>query len=549
MPQHESPNEKSSSGRLSGFGVGLRAPHYRNFLNDRPKVDWLEVHTENYLDPGGRDAHVLEQLRRDYPISLHGVGMGIGSARGFSEHHLQRVCEAVRRFQPALVSEHLCWGAVDDRHLNDLLPMPLTQEALALVCERVERIQEALGRSILLENVSTYLRYRDDAMSEAEFLAAVATRTGCGILLDINNLYVNLRNHDEDPLAALEAIAPHSVGEMHLAGHLVTPDAVIDHHGDRVAPEVWRLYANAVRHFGVVPTLIEWDTDIPALDVLLDEVQRARTIAAEVRQQRDSEILAVSQQTFSNALFDAKTDVLALSMFKGDEQLAKQRIALYRGNLTGAWEKTLASTYPVLKALVGDEFFAALARAYGKAYPSQVGDLNQFGAQFAEFLADFPHVADYPYFPDMARLEWALHRAHYASNAQAIDPARITQLLPEQLDMAQLILHPACSMVAYEWAVVELWQAHQSEGMDFPQQLARANHGLIVRPVWDAAVLPVSAAAYAALTALSQGNALGSALDAALEIDDAFDFGAQLQRWLQHAVFTDIELPRQPVDP
>lgn len=181
-----------------GVGVGLRAPHYREFLERRPQIGWLEVHTENYLDAGGWDAHVLQLLRRDYSISLHGVGLGIGSARGFSERHLARVREVVQRIEPALVSEHLCWGTVGDRHLNDLLPLPLTRAALDLVCERVECIQEALGRRILLENVSTYLRYREDAMSEAEFLAIVAARTGCGILLDVNNLYVNLRNHGED---------------------------------------------------------------------------------------------------------------------------------------------------------------------------------------------------------------------------------------------------------------------------------------------------------------------------------------------------------------
>ena len=295
-----------------GIGVGLRAPHYRDFLERRPKVGWLEVHTENYLDTGGWDSHVLQLLRRDYPISLHGVGLGIGSARGFSEHHLERISEVVRRIEPALVSEHLCWGAVDDRHLNDLLPMPLTREALDLVCKRVDHVQEKLGRRILLENVSTYLRYRDDAMSEAEFLAALAARTGCGILLDVNNLYVNLRNHGEDPLAALEAIMPGTVGEIHLAGHLVTPDAVIDHHGDRVAPEVWELYERALQRFGNVSTLIEWDTDLPALDVLLEEAKRAQNLVDKVQQHAATERLAVVQQSFSNALFDAKTEVLAL---------------------------------------------------------------------------------------------------------------------------------------------------------------------------------------------------------------------------------------------
>jgi uncharacterized protein (UPF0276 family) len=534
-------NSQASSGRL-GVGVGLRAPHYREFLQHRPAVDWLEVHTENYLDQGGWDAHVLEQLRAHYPISLHGVGLGIGSAQGFSEQHLQRVREVVKRVEPVLVSEHLCWGAVDDRHLNDLLPMPLTQEALLLVCERVDHIQDVLGRQILLENVSTYLRYRDDAMSEAEFLSAVASRTGCGVVLDINNLFVNQCNHQEDALAALQAIPRHIVGEMHLAGHLVTPDAVIDHHGDRVADSVWRLYESAVRRFGPVSTLIEWDTDIPALDVLLNEAAHARKLASQVLQKSDDARLADAQKLFSGALFNIDDEAKAMPIFEGDPQLAEQRFALYRGNLSATWEKTLSAAYPVLKALVGDEFFGGLARAYGKAYPSQLGDLNQFGAQFAEFLSDFPYVAEYPYFPDMARLEWALHRAHYADNAAPLHAAVFARLTPDQLDHAIVELHPACSLIASEWAIAELWQAHQpATERSFPVEMARKNFAFVTRPQWKALVLPLSPSAYAALHALQNGKSLGAALDAALEIEAEFDFGSHLQQWLQHGVFVGLE--------
>ena len=207
--------------QLLGVGVGLRAPHHRQFLEQRPGVGWLEVHTENYLDRSGRDWYVLQQLRRDYPVSLHGVGLGLGSARGFSISHLQRVRELVRAIEPALVSEHLCWGAVGDRQLNDLLPLTLDHAALDLLCARVDQVQDALQRQLLLENVSTYARFNGDAMTEAQFMAALAARTGCGLLLDINNLYVNQCNHGEDALAALAAIMPGTVGELHLGGHQI----------------------------------------------------------------------------------------------------------------------------------------------------------------------------------------------------------------------------------------------------------------------------------------------------------------------------------------
>jgi uncharacterized protein (UPF0276 family) len=266
----------ASQTRSLGVGIGLRAPHYHELRTHKPAIGWLEAHTENYLGDGGYDLHVLTRLRERYPISLHGVGLGLGSARGFSPEHLQRIAALVERIDPCLVSEHLCWGAVADRSLNDLLPLPLTEQALTLMCERVDRIQDALRRRVLVENISTYLRFASDDLDEAYFLNELGSRTGCGILLDVNNLYVNQRNHGTDAAAIIDAIEPRHVGEIHLAGHLVTELAVIDQHGDRVNDAVWELYRRALRRFGDVPTLIEWDADVPALDVLLDEAARAQ---------------------------------------------------------------------------------------------------------------------------------------------------------------------------------------------------------------------------------------------------------------------------------
>jgi len=260
-----------------GVGIGLRPAHYRELLARERCVDWLEAHTENYFGDGGYDLHVLTRLRERYPISLHGVGLALGSAAGYSTEHLQRVAALVRRIDPVLISEHLCWGAIDGRNFNDLLPLPMTREALDLMSERVTHMQDVLQRRVLIENVSSYLRFVGDDYDEAGFLNALAGRTGCGILLDVNNLYVNQCNHGEDAAAQIDAIAPEHVGEIHVAGHLVTELAVIDHHGARVADAVWKLYEHASQHCGAVPALIEWDTDLPALGVLLDEAERART--------------------------------------------------------------------------------------------------------------------------------------------------------------------------------------------------------------------------------------------------------------------------------
>lgn len=259
-------------------GIGLRSPHVTRVRTERPSVAWLEAHSENYFVDGGPAIAALEAIRRDYPISLHGVGMSLGSADALDVGHLARLKDLVARIDPAAVSEHLCWSHIDGRHLNDLLPLPYTEEALSLVCDRVDAMQSALGRTLLVENVSAYVRFDDDAMSEWEFVVAVVRRTGCKLLFDINNIYVNAVNHGFDAGEYLAAIPGEAVAEIHLAGFDASGSCLIDTHGARVAPPVWALYRDAVARFGPKPTLIEWDTDIPPLEVLLDEAGQAQAI-------------------------------------------------------------------------------------------------------------------------------------------------------------------------------------------------------------------------------------------------------------------------------
>ncbi|MGB9990986.1 MNIO family bufferin maturase [Massilia sp. SM-13] len=569
---------KFTGGGLAGAGVGLRAPHYREFLDSRPRVAWLEVHTENFLDQAGWDFHVLQTLRQDYSFSLHGVGLGIGSARGFSAAHLERVRSLVQRIEPELVSEHLSWGAVADRHLNDLLPLALDHAALRLLAERVEQVQEVLGRRILLENVSTYLRFADDTMSEAEFLAELARRTGCGLLLDVNNLYVNQCNHGEDAFAALAAIPVGCVGEIHLGGHLVTPEAVIDHHGARVAEPVWQIYDAALQRFGSVPTLIEWDTEVPALKVLLDEAGRAAAALAKApvpgqytgsvparaarapaagpadmpqasvaapagaahipgTARAGSDALALHQQHFATAMFSHADEAPVLAVVRAPH--VRHRLALYRGNLGASWQKVLLNAYPVIAQLVGEEFFAALVREYGRAHPSTDGDLNRFGAHFAAFLQAFPHTQDLPYLPDMARLEWLAYRAHFAASAPVLRPEAMA-MAPEAFEAAQAQLHPAAALFHSEWAIVEIWQAHQPGGVELPQDIAGASYALVSRPQWRSLVTPLTRAGAAALQALQDGASMGAALDAAFAEDEEFDITGQLRLWLESGALTSL---------
>lgn len=285
-------------------GIGLRAPHYREVLESLPAVGWLEVHSENYFGDGGAPLDYLERARHHYPISLHGVGLSLGSTDALDRAHLHRLKRLIERFEPGLVSEHLCWCSIDGRHLNDLLPLPYTEEALAHIAARIGVVQETLGRRILIENLSSYVQFRHSTIPEWEFVAAVADRADCHILLDVNNVYVSSRNHAFDPFDYLHAIPRGRVHEMHLAGHTVKQqpegEILIDTHNAPVCEDVWALYGEALRRFGRLPTLIEWDSDLPELGVLVGEAYKADRLAA-ASESADRPINASSPATRSQA--------------------------------------------------------------------------------------------------------------------------------------------------------------------------------------------------------------------------------------------------------
>lgn len=262
-------------------GIGLRHKHFQAMLATLPDIGWLEVHSENYFGAGGQPLYFLERLRAHYPLSLHGVGLSLGSADPLNLAHLGKVKALAQRFEPTLISEHLCWTSVNGRHLNDLLPLPYTEEALKHVCGHIRQAQDFLGRRILLENVSSYLQFTESTIPEWEFVAEVSKQSGCGILLDVNNIYVNSVNHGFNAQGFLDAIPVNAVQEIHLAGFDDNGQCLIDTHGKPVSDPVWALYRSAVTRFGRVPTLIEWDTDIPELTVLLAEAAKADVILQE----------------------------------------------------------------------------------------------------------------------------------------------------------------------------------------------------------------------------------------------------------------------------
>jgi len=275
-------------------GIGLKAQHYHDILNTRPNIGWLEVHSENYMCAGGPTLKWLTAMRERYPVSLHGVGMSLGSAGPLDQAHLKRLVNLDHRVEPGWVSEHLSWSIADGVYLNDLVALPYTPESLEVFSAHVREMQDALNRQVLIENPSSYLRYKHSVIPEPEFLLSVVQQSGCGVLLDVNNVYVSAMNHGFDPIAYLDQIPAHLIGEIHLAGHSQTNiegrTIRIDDHGSPICDEVWALYEHLITRIGPKPTLIEWDSNIPSLDVLLGEAAQADAIMTRCGQGPQTEV-------------------------------------------------------------------------------------------------------------------------------------------------------------------------------------------------------------------------------------------------------------------
>lgn len=281
MTQVQSSQHIVSAKPFLGFGLGLRAEHYQEILDRKPgNIDWLEILSENYLIPGGKPLYFLDAIREHYPMVMHGVSLSLGSTDELDFDYLKQLQALIKRVEPHWFSDHLCWTGVEHRNMHDLLPLPYTEEAVQHVADRISRVQDFIGRQILIENLSSYITYCADAMPEWEFLAAIAERADCYLLLDVNNIYVSSFNHRFDPLDYLDGIPPERVWQHHLAGHSNEGNLIIDTHDQAIIDPVWALYEQTAQRFGPVSTMIERDGNIPELDVVLAELDQARQIAA-----------------------------------------------------------------------------------------------------------------------------------------------------------------------------------------------------------------------------------------------------------------------------
>ncbi len=564
MPEHKPASAPSLARTGLGFGLGLRTPHYNDFLSAPQPLDWLEIITDNFLVDGGKPLVMLERIRRDYPMAMHGVAMSIGAGEGVEVAYLRRVKALADRIEPLWVSDHLCWTGTPPQHLHDLYPLPYTDEAARHVIEQIRRAQDILQRRLVLENVSSYIDFKHNAASEWQFLAHIAEAADCLLLVDVNNIYVSSVNHGFDPMSYLRALPARRVQQMHLAGHSDNGGYIIDTHDHPVAPAVWALYAQACRLYGPVATMIERDDDIPELGVLLDELAIARRMAGEVAR----EAIPVGPSTSPGA--SASASVPADAAAEGPaapplQQLqrslasyildrpatdatpvsdwirtppgidAAQRLGIYHNAYRARLAEVLAESFEKTCLYMGSDAFEQDARAFAVSHPPAVRNLAHYGADFAAYLA-----ALYPGNPELrelAQLDWDLRTTFDEADAPALDTqAAGAQEAALWLNRAQP-LHPSLKLRAIRSNVVQIWQAIDRD-LEVPAVAHRDEPGTLL--VWRKALLPhfqtLEPDQAAFIGSLAQGRSIEATcadLAGTAVLPDPQRLAGWLQAWLE----------------
>ncbi|MGN8005537.1 MNIO family bufferin maturase [Acidovorax sp. 22279] len=461
--------------RGTGFGLGLRTQHYADFLARKQPLDWLEIITDNYLIDGGKPLAVLDVIRRDYPVAMHGVAMSIGASQGVDVPYLQRVKALADRIEPLWVSDHLCWTGPGPEQLHDLYPLPYTDESARHVIAQIRHAQDVLGRRLVLENVSSYVRYRQDSASEWQFLAHIAEEADCLLLVDVNNIYVSSVNHGFDPLMYLQALPAHRVQQIHLAGHSDNGDHIIDTHDHPVAQPVWDLYAQACQRFGAVAAMIERDDHIPPLADLLDELATARRIAAETLASPEPATAAVmplapavdplplaavqrhfADQVLAGALPQATPD-----------DLVTGRLPIYHHAYRARLAEVLADTYAKTFLYMGSDSFDVHAHAFAVAHPPQTRSLNRYGEGLVEALrVQYP---DNPELHELAQLDWDLRTRFDSADVPTLETAAAQA--SDTWTTRPGVLHPSALLRTITTNVVGVWNAIHTDD-DVPEAVA-----------------------------------------------------------------------------
>jgi uncharacterized protein (UPF0276 family) len=570
----------------AGFGLGLRTPHYSDFLASQQPLDWLEIITDNFLVEGGKPLVMLERIRRDYPMAMHGVAMSIGAAGGIDEGYVRKVKALADRIEPMWVSDHLCWTGLGPEHLHDLYPMPYTDEAARHVVEQIRRAQDILQRPLVLENVSSYIDFKHNAASEWQFLAYIAQAADCKLLVDVNNIYVSSVNHRFDPLEYLQALPAHRVQQIHLAGHSDHGHYIVDTHDNPVTQAVWDLYAKACQRFGPVATMIERDDNIPPLPVLIEELGLARSIAANVFDRpattddhkgyagepghsqtaqpaapppaaQPAVALAQVQQRMHAfilgrpAPLDAPMTSLVADAAGVD---AAQRLGIYHHAYRARLAEVLADSFAKTVLYMGSSTFEQHARDFAVSHPPMSRSLSRYGADFPAYLA-----ALYPGNPELselAQLDWDL-RTRFdgpdvpALSAQSAQAATDGQAPPWLHGRSPL--HPSLLLRRITTNVTQIWRA-----IDADEDVPEVHHHAPAKTlaVWRKALQPNFQTLDGDEAAFMQRLLAGSSIDEAANalagteaLPDPQRLGGWLHGWLEGAMLRQDQQQHRQATP
>ncbi len=524
-------------------------------------MDWFEAISENYMDSGGRPITILEQIRARYSIGLHGVALSIGSVDPLNQRYLQRLKTLVERIQPAIVSDHLCWSGAGGDQLHDLLPLPFTEESIQHVAFRVSQVQDFLKRPILLENVSTYVTFKHSAMPEWEFLSEVARRSGCGILLDLNNIYVNSKNHGFDPYDYLNGIPGDRIGQFHMSGHTDMGTYLFDTHSKPAIEPVWNLYRDALRRWGQITTLVEWDEDIPEWDGLVEECDRAKKIYQEYQNRQPAAAAKQSvvsyhshpaarqkslreiQEWMKSRIQPAGHQTAGESVLNPQGGAAgEERLSVYAGGYVARAYEGMKEVYEAVHQILGDQRFIDLAENYARRYPSHDYNLGLIGRHLPEFLEIFP-VEGFPYLADLARLEWRIAESFHAFDDQPFDRSQLAQIPVEAWENARLTFQSSVHLFISEWPVLDLWKDRKA--LDPKTQVAPKKQYLLVgRKGLQVRCEMLDEKQYRFLEILLSGQTLGEACDTLAETsgDEEIPIGEWFARWVQDGLIARCEI-------
>lgn len=560
--------KKAGGFPVLGCGVGLRPDHYTHILDQQPRsIDWFEAVSENFMGTGGRPIHILKNIRKNYPIGLHGVSLSIGSTDSLNPQYLKELKELVNIIEPAIISDHICWSSVDGYELHDLLPLPLNEASLDHLLVRIDYLQNYLKRQILLENISTYVTFKESDIPEHEFMTQVAERSGCGLLLDINNIYVNSQNHNFDPRHYISSIPSKYVAQFHIAGHQDQGKFLFDTHEGPITKEVWNLYDHALKEYGQVSSLIEWDTGIPDFNILEDENERARKYydqyqimptnndeigfqkieARNIQKNLEaSKNLKVIQLQFKDSILDSqKSNETMLDIFNkqaGDP--GHLRLVVYASGYVARTEEALSETYETVKHLVGDSLFQQLAHEYSSSYHSHHYNLSHRGDDFPRFLKNHSIIQELPFLEDLAKFELLKMRTFHAIDKRPFtDFKKLASVAPEKWADAYITFQPSVAHIHSEWPIFDLWNARNTPHNEINLNLVNQAQFVFIFKVKDEVrIETVDSTQYYFLAALRKGRSLGEACELFSDQSETPPLQEWFQAWVSKGLITAIEV-------